>query len=144
MLMKFVAVGLLAMSLGVAGAETGKDRKPAKRPTHAKPASAPKKAAKSDHEMKQTPFGPVEAKPAEPPPTMELSDDPMLKAEELGDLVIFRRKTPFGYQTWKKKKTELTADERKLLARDQEKPEESPEAPKAAAESAGKAAPDKL
>jgi hypothetical protein len=40
-----------------------------------------------------------------------------LSATESGDLVTFRRKTPFGNNTWTKKKSELTAEERALLER---------------------------
>jgi hypothetical protein len=46
-----------------------------------------------------------------------LSNDPFVSVEQQGELVIFRRKTPFGSQVWKKKKSELTDEERALLAR---------------------------
>jgi hypothetical protein len=60
-------------------------------------------------------------------------------------MVVFRRKTPFGAQVWKKKKSELTADEQAILARGPQ-PEEKPVAkPKTAskAKNAKAKAPDK-
>lgn len=53
---------------------------------------------------------------AQPPSSNRFSDDPNLKAIDQGDTVKFVRTTPFGPQTWTKKKSELTDDERGLLA----------------------------
>jgi hypothetical protein len=129
-----------------AAAETQKDSKADKATTPATAAksapakSAPDKSAKaksrqtaksantgqvSAKETKQTPFGPVPvaAAPEQPPPARDFSADPFVSAEENGEMVIFRRKTPFGSQVWKKKKSELTADEQALLARAQPEPQ---------------------
>jgi hypothetical protein len=121
---RYVIAGLLAIGLtAIAAAEAQKERKAAKRETAApaekstKPANSTKSAERSSENTKQTPFGPVEAKSEEPPPAASLSSDAYVSAEEKGDQVIFRRKTPFGSQVWKKNKSELTADEQALLAR---------------------------
>jgi hypothetical protein len=142
--MKHFVAALLALSIaGVVFAESEKAAKPEAREAKAKPA---KESASSGAETKQTPFGPAKVTPAEPLPAAELSDDPFIWAEEKGDLVVFRRKTPFGAQVWKKKKSELTADEQAILARGPQ-PEEKPvvSKPKTAskAKTAKAKAPDK-
>jgi hypothetical protein len=43
------------------------------------------------------------------------SQDPDLKVTDQGETVKFVRNTPFGAQTWTKKKSDLTADERAML-----------------------------
>jgi hypothetical protein len=53
--------------------------------------------------------------PAQPASSQRFSDDPNLKAIDQGDTVKFVRTTPFGPQTWTKKKSELTDDERAML-----------------------------
>jgi hypothetical protein len=97
---------------------------------------AAKPAAKAEREAsgptKQTPFGPVKAKAEEPPPAQKLSDDTLISAEEQGEIVVFRRKTPFGDQVWKRKKSELSDEERELLARrhpGSQEPETAPGGP---------------
>ncbi len=50
------------------------------------------------------------------PSTNRFSEDPNLKAIDQGETVKFVRSTPFGPQTWTKKKSELTDDERAMLA----------------------------
>ena len=67
--------------------------------------------------IKQTPFGPAKVV-AEPRKPLSLLADRMLTAEQQGDTVVFRRKTPFGVQIWKKRLTELDAVERQLLRRE--------------------------
>jgi hypothetical protein len=71
-----------------------------------------------------TPMGPsrwedkgpsAQSAPAHPPSTNRFSGDPNLKAIDQGDTVKFVRTTPFGPQTWTKKKSELTDDERSML-----------------------------
>jgi hypothetical protein len=142
--MKHFVVVLLALGVaGVAFGETEKAAKPEAREAKAKPA---KESASSDAKTKQTPFGPAKVTPAEPLPAAELSDDPFIWAEEKGDLVVFRRKTPFGAQVWKKKKSELTADEQAILARGpqpEEKPVASKPKPASKAKAAKAKAPDK-
>ena len=120
---KFIFAALLAVSLSAA--DTGpKTESPAEKPEPAAKAAA-KQSDRGAREVKQTPFGPVEAKPTEAPPRQDLTMDSMVSAREEGDVVIFRRKTPFGNQVWKKKKSELTAEERKLLARERPEPPNS-------------------
>lgn len=121
---KYAVVALLAIALaGAAVAETEKDEKAGKRETPPAAAKSAKTAKSSNaderpaQKTKQTPFGPVEATSEQPPPAADLSSDSFVSAEEKGEMVIFRRKTPFGSQVWKKKKSELTADEQALLAR---------------------------
>jgi hypothetical protein len=72
-----------------------------------------------------TPMGPsrwedkgpsAQITPAHPPSSNRFSADPNLKAVDQGDTVKFVRTTPFGPQTWTKKKADLTDDERALLA----------------------------
>jgi hypothetical protein len=72
-----------------------------------------------------TPMGPsrwedkgpsAQSAPAQPPSSNRFSADPNLKATDQGDTVKFVRTTPFGPQTWTRKKSELTDDERALLA----------------------------
>jgi hypothetical protein len=135
---KFVLVALLATGLTVAAAETEKESKngtPAAAAADSQPAAAAKtakttktpKKAKATRPAKavdsaagptkQTPFGPVAATPEQPRPRADFAADPFVSAEERGEMVIFRRKTPFGSQVWKKKKSALTAEEQALLAR---------------------------
>jgi len=76
-------------------------------------------AAKQSEEVhvKETPFGtvktPVSSKPPEPkaPPSLGL-----FEIEEKGTAVTFKKKTPFGVTSWTKQQTELTDEERQLLA----------------------------
>jgi hypothetical protein len=127
---RYVVAAFLAIGLaGATVAETGKDRKagepepPApvaksgKEGKSAKAATPAKDEQPASKKTKQTPFGPVEATSEQPAPAADLASDSFVSAEEKGELVIFRRKTPFGSQVWKKKKSELTADEQALLAR---------------------------
>ena len=53
--------------------------------------------------------------PGQFPSSNRFSDDPNLKAIDEGEAVKFDRTTPFGPQTWTKKKSELTEDERAML-----------------------------
>ena len=69
----------------------------------------------------QTPFGPSlrEAAPegaGAAKGRAEVKDNAMLQIEEKGDTVRFRRRTPFGEQSWERKRSELTAVERKMMA----------------------------
>jgi hypothetical protein len=50
------------------------------------------------------------------PSSNRFSDDRNLKAIDQGETVKFVRTTPFGPQTWTKKKSELTEDERAMLS----------------------------
>jgi hypothetical protein len=142
---KPILIVLLAVGLaGAAAAETEKAAKPAKQETAAKPE---KKSETAKAETRQTPFGPAKVLPPDPnpAPSRELSDDPFVSAEEKDGLVVFRRKTPFGAQVWKKKKSELTESEQAILARGPQPEAQQPAAkPKAASKkkaSKSKAAP---
>ena len=67
--------------------------------------------------MRRTPFGfsRWEDKPAPPQPA-QVDTAPPIKATDLGDTVRFERPTPFGKNTWLRKKTELTDDEKGWLS----------------------------
>jgi hypothetical protein len=56
------------------------------------------------------------APPPQHPSSNRFSADPNLKAVDQGETVKFVRSTPFGAQSWTKKKSELTDDERTMLA----------------------------
>jgi hypothetical protein len=66
----------------------------------------------------QTPFGTAkyEAKPEEKAVEEAPSD---VRAYDQGDTVRFEKKTPFGVSRWTRKKSELDASERAILAREQ-------------------------
>jgi hypothetical protein len=108
-----------------AGAPPAGANKSAARQTPA-PAKATKEAvpspvpANSGTVVVQTPFGPTLRAapdgnaPAPASPGL-LADDPMLKIEESGDTVIFRRRTPFGDQVWRRKRSELSDMEREAV-----------------------------
>jgi len=67
-------------------------------------------------ETVQTPFGPaVRQTPAEPAPQRR-PDLSAIRVEEKGDTFTFRRKTPFGESVWTRKRSELTAFDREVLA----------------------------
>jgi len=61
----------------------------------------------------QTPFGStIRSEPAPPrPPDLSL-----VKVEEQGDTLTFRRQTPFGDSVWKRRRAELTPLEREIVA----------------------------
>jgi hypothetical protein len=62
-------------------------------------------AAEAERDRTKTPFGKSKA-----------SEDggPVTKVTESGDSITFERPSPFGVYRWTRKKSELTADERKL------------------------------
>jgi hypothetical protein len=75
-------------------------------------------ATKSEEvHVKETPFGtvrtPISTKPPVPkaPPSLGL-----FEIEEKGAAVTFKKKTPFGVTSWTKQQTELTDQERRLIA----------------------------
>lgn len=67
---------------------------------------------------RMTPFGVStwEDKPAPVAPVAEVKDAPPT-ATDLGDSVRFQKKSPFGENTWVKKKSDLTEEEKDWLAR---------------------------
>jgi hypothetical protein len=76
-------------------------------------------AAKGSEEMevRVTPFGTM-TKPVsrKPPETKSLPPLWLFEIEEKGDAVTFKKKTPFGVTSWTKQQTELSDEERQLLA----------------------------
>lgn len=65
----------------------------------------------------QTPFGPAARRTTPAVAAPKKGPDPTLvRAEEKGDTVTFRRKTPFGDSVWTRKRAELTAFEKEILA----------------------------
>ncbi|MBI3694228.1 MAG: hypothetical protein HY238_05235 [Acidobacteria bacterium] len=81
----------------------GENPKPAENPQ-------PKASAKR---VVETPFGPsLRGAPAPRRP----ADHSLVKVEERGDVVIFRRQTPFGDQVWQRRRAELTPVEKEMIA----------------------------
>ncbi len=72
--------------------------------------------------QRDTPFGTATS-------GTDAKSSPPVKAVEVGDVVRFERKTPFGTSKWEKKKSELTDDERKILAEQNAKPANAHEDP---------------
>ncbi len=66
---------------------------------------------------RQTPFGVSRWEEGSIPAPQPSADkgEPVV-VTDLGDSVRFQRKTPFGFGTWVRKKTELTDEEKALLA----------------------------
>jgi len=65
----------------------------------------------------QTPFGPaVRQQKTETAPAKRGPDLSLLRAEEKGDTITFRRKTPFGDSVWTRKRSELSPIEKDILA----------------------------
>ena len=67
---------------------------------------------------RDTPFGRVrqDANPQPAPKPEKPSETGLVSAEAKGDIVTFRRKTPFGNQVWTRKRSELSDDEKVILA----------------------------
>ena len=70
---------------------------------------------------RQTPFGVVkwEDKPVTTPPMADNTNPVIIT--DLGDSVRFLWKTPFGDQSWVRKKSELNDDEKAMMQREQNK-----------------------
>lgn len=91
--------------------------------TAAQEAAPSDAAAKGATKVVETPFGPS-LRAATPEKSKEDAEkrrreavaSPLLKIEESGDTVTFRRRTPFGDQVWKKKRSELTDLEKEMIA----------------------------
>ncbi len=70
----------------------------------------------------QTPFGKttIASTPAAPAkPAGDATEHVTAMAK--GDMIEFQKPTPFGMTSWQKKKSDLTADEQKIWAREQAK-----------------------
>ena len=110
--MKFLIAVFLGLGLSAnLAAEKAKQSK-----AEEKPATQEQKAST---ETRQTPFGPARAKKPEeiPQPAETRPAEDFVEVEEKGDLIVFTKKTPFGPQIWKKKRSELSDSERELVAR---------------------------
>ena len=65
----------------------------------------------------QTPFGPAKKQaPAPKPATRPVTAKPLVEVSVEGDTYTFTRQTPFGAQSWKRPKAELSSAEKKLIA----------------------------
>lgn len=79
-------------------------------------AEGDKKPAESEGDTVQTPFGPAKRQTEAPqPPPPASTAKPLVDVKLVGDTYTFSRKTPFGSQSWKRGKAELSSDEKKLV-----------------------------
>ena len=79
----------------------------------------------SAKKTKRTPFGRSKSTSEEEPKPSPPVTTPFMQVEEKGDSVVFRRRTPFGVQSWTKKRSELTAQEQDMLRDHQAKQAEA-------------------
>jgi hypothetical protein len=118
----FVLANVIVVTIPLAAAQRGPSK------TKMPPLSAEQQASSKDKakqqpkaETRRTPFG--EAKSAtktdDAPPVASTS--PFIEVEEKGDTVIFQRRTPFGPQEWRKKRSDLTPQEEEMLRAHQAK-----------------------
>lgn len=63
---------------------------------------------------RQTPFGIVKTEDKPAAPVVEDNSNPVAVTDQ-GDSVKFTKKTPFGVQTWTRKKTDLSDEEKALI-----------------------------
>jgi hypothetical protein len=130
-------VALLAATVCAYAAEDGKSEKTATAPQRM---TIPKDAVKeangswsyTDAQGKkwvyrESPFGVIRTAVAEPAADGQAKPKPPAAATKVidkGDTVQFERSTPFGPARWEKKKSDLTDEERKMVAaQDQSKTE---------------------
>jgi len=116
-----VLAGMIVVSTPLSAAQKGPSRTKMP-PLSAEQAASSKAKAEqppssppSSKEVRRTPFGETKsvAKAADkvaPPAT-----SPFIEVEEKGDTIIFQRRTPFGRQTWSKKRSELTPQEEEMM-----------------------------
>ena len=78
-----------------------------------KPGENPKREATAKRVV-ETPFGP--SLRGAPAAARRPADHSLVKVEDKGDTVIFRRRTPFGDQVWQRRRTELSAVEKEMIA----------------------------
>ncbi len=79
-----------------------------------KPAEKPKDEAAAPRVV-QTPFGPS-LRGAPTAAARRPANHSLVRVEEKGDTVIFRRRTPFGDQVWERRRSELSAVEKEMIA----------------------------
>jgi hypothetical protein len=65
---------------------------------------------------RQTPFGISKWEETSTPASQPIAKSDPVAVTDLGDSVRFEKKTPFGGSTWVRKKTELTDEEKALVA----------------------------
>ena len=93
-------------------------------PNRSKPPAASAESKKTSGEEakksavqggRRTPFGWKKAaeKAEETPPPPASSS--FVEVEEQGDTIVFKRRTPFGRQSWRKKRSDLTPQEQEML-----------------------------
>lgn len=76
---------------------------------------------------RQTPFGLSRWEESSiPEPQTPAAKSEPVAVTDLGDSVRFEKKTPFGAGTWVRKKTELTDDEKAIIAGQQEQSKPAP------------------
>ncbi len=93
-------------------------------PSRSKPSAASAESKKTSAEEakkssaqggRRTPFGwkkaAEKAEETPPPP----ASSAFVEVEEQGDTIVFKRRTPFGRQSWRKKRSELTSQEQEML-----------------------------
>ena len=79
--------------------------------------AAQEQTLKDGEHMKQTPFGLMKQGPAKKSAGPDVGR--FVEVEEQGDTIIFRRRTPFGQQVWKRQREQLSEVEKKMLQRQQ-------------------------
>ena len=68
-----------------------------------------------ESETVQTPFGPAKKRNVEPKKAPASKGPSMTAVKVEGDTATFSRRTPFGVQSWKRKLSELSDAEKKLI-----------------------------
>jgi len=75
----------------------------------------------SSLETKRTPFGRSKSSSEKKPEVSAPVTTPFMEVEEKGDDIVFKRRTPFGPQSWTKKRSDLTSEEQEMLRAHQSK-----------------------
>ena len=88
-------------------------REPERTPERKEDKASPDATVNKGEYGKKTPFGVTKRGPAKQ--ADKLAGTRNVEVEENGDLITFRRATPFGKQVWKRKRSELSAFEKRLL-----------------------------
>ncbi|MDA1312031.1 MAG: hypothetical protein O2968_01735 [Acidobacteria bacterium] len=117
-----VLVAMIAVSTPLAAAQKGPSR------TKMPPLSAEQQAASKDKakqvpkkETQRTPFGETKRVPTTADTAPAAATSPYIEVEEKGDTIVFQRRSPFGLQTWRKKRSELTPEDEEMLRAHQAK-----------------------
>lgn len=133
-----VLATMIAVSTLLAAAQKGPSR------TKMPPLSAEQQAASKDKakqapkkETQRTPFGETKRVPTTADTAPAAATSPYIEVEEKGDTIVFQRRSPFGLQTWRKKRSELTPEDEEMLRAHQAKqaagsaPDSAPDSEKA-------------